>query len=114
MAEQATTERSPPSPRRVIAGKINIKRRKQTCVDREKLRAAILLRQPWRLATGPRTEEGKTKSALNGRKTKRGFTGVRAMKREIKVVNSMLREMREARTDVIRARLQDSVNETAE
>ena len=91
-----------PNPRRVIAGMANFrKRRGLTPEGRLKLQEAARFHQPWWDSTGPRSAEGKAKSALNGRKTKRGYTGVRAMRREISAVKAMISQMQGTRAEVI-------------
>lgn len=91
-----------PNPRRVIAGMANFrKRRGLTPEGRLKLQEAARFHQPWVDSTGPRSAEGKAKSAMNGRKTKRGYTGVRAMRREISAVKAMICQMQGTRAEVI-------------
>ena len=93
-----------PNPRRVIAGIANFrKRRGLTPEGRLKLQEAARFHQPWVDSTGPRSAEGKANVALNGRKTKRGYTGVRAMRREISSVNAMICQMQGTRAEVISA-----------
>jgi hypothetical protein len=56
------------NPRRVAAGLQNgSKRRPWTDEDREKQRQNALEAKPWQLSTGPRSDEGKKRSAANGR-----------------------------------------------
>ncbi len=91
-----------PNPRRVIAGMANFrKRRGLTPEGRLKLQEAARFHQPWWDSTGPRSPEGKAKAALNGRRTKRGYTGVRALRREISAVKAMICQMQAARAEVI-------------
>jgi hypothetical protein len=57
-----------PNPRRVIAGKLNqLKCKGLTPAGRARLRQAALAHRPWTFSTGPRTPEGKARSARNGR-----------------------------------------------
>lgn len=76
------------------------KRRGLTPEGRQRLRDAIIFHQPWVDSTGPRSVEGKAKVAMNGRKTKRGYTGVREMQREISAVMAMICQMQTARAEV--------------
>ena len=55
------------NPKRVIAGRINGPRRRPwSSEDRERQRENALRQRPWLYATGPRTPEGKQRSAANG------------------------------------------------
>src|SRR6516162_328005 len=55
------------NPRRVAAGKLNhSKRRGFTKEGLARLRKAALAARPWERTTGPKTREGKAKSARNG------------------------------------------------
>ena len=57
-----------PNPRRQAAGRRNrLLRCSLTPEGRERLRQTALKNRPWKLSTGPRTEEGKKRSAANGR-----------------------------------------------
>lgn len=57
-----------PNPRRVAAGKKNrLKWPGLTAAGRERLRQATLANKPWLQSTGPKTREGKARSAANGR-----------------------------------------------
>jgi hypothetical protein len=63
-AESAERDKSPA---RVAAGRVNgSKRRPWTAKDRERLQRQCLVRKPWLRSTGPRTDAGKQRSALNG------------------------------------------------
>ena len=58
-----------PNPRRVAAGRANHqKRRGLTAEGRERLRQAAFANRPWEKATGPRTAEGRARSAANARR----------------------------------------------
>jgi hypothetical protein len=51
----------------VAAGQRNVQLRSGLSAEGvERVRAAALAHQPWRFSTGPRTPEGKAKSAANG------------------------------------------------
>jgi hypothetical protein len=59
----------PKNPRRVAAGRVNgSKRRAWTTEDRQRLSRQCMERKPWLASTGPRTTEGKWRSAQNGRR----------------------------------------------
>jgi hypothetical protein len=56
------------NPKRVAAGKLNqLKCRGLTPAGRARLRQAALAHRPWTFSTGPRTPEGKARSARNGK-----------------------------------------------
>lgn len=56
------------NPNRVAAGKRNrALRQPLSSESREKLREAIRRHKPWRLSTGPRTTDGKLRSAANSK-----------------------------------------------
>ena len=55
------------NPLRVAAGRKNgCKRRPWGPEDRQRLRELALRNKPWKPSTGPRSEEGKYRSAANG------------------------------------------------
>jgi hypothetical protein len=57
-----------PNPKRVAAGRLNgLKSRGLTPAGRARLREAALAGCPWTYSTGPRTPEGKARSARNGK-----------------------------------------------
>jgi hypothetical protein len=57
----------------VAAGRLNrLKRRELTPAGRERLRLLALAERPWEHATGPRSPQGKARSALNGKARQRG------------------------------------------
>jgi hypothetical protein len=61
-----------PNPKRVAAGKLNgIKRGELSAEGRERLRQCAHATRPWEHASGPRTAEGKARSARNGRLRRR-------------------------------------------
>ena len=56
-----------PDPRRSEINRLNRqKSRGMSPEGRARVRAATLLHRPWEYSTGPRTEAGKARSALNG------------------------------------------------
>src|SRR5262245_11399698 len=59
---------SSPNPRRVLAGRLNHAKRKDlTPAGRERLRQSALVNRPWLFSTGPRSPQGKARSAANGK-----------------------------------------------
>jgi hypothetical protein len=63
----------------------------------ERLRAATLANRPWRYNTGPRTPEGKARSARNGCSRQRGEKSTRALRVELAIVVALIHEMDSAR-----------------
>ena len=53
---------------------------------RERLRAAALASRPWEHSTGPRTAEGKARSAENGRSRQEGPISARRVRSEADVL----------------------------
>lgn len=87
-----------PNPRRQAAGRKNRKKRGPlTESGRERLREAALRIQPWTRTTGPRTPEGKARSAANGRCRQQGPLSTREVHAEMADVRRLIREMRELR-----------------
>ena len=85
----------------MAAGRLNRQKRKGLTADgRRRLQAAILKNQPWLVATGPTSNDGKARSALNGSRTGRGNRGVSAMRREMQAVAEQIGQMREARQSI--------------
>ena len=60
-----------------------------TEAGRQKLREAAFRNKPWRYSTGPRTAEGKAKSALNAKKRHRGIP-IREQRRPIRAADGLL------------------------
>ena len=57
-----------PNPNRVAAGRLNRQKRGPLSTAAiERLRLAALANRPWEASTGPRTAEGKARSAANHR-----------------------------------------------
>ncbi len=91
---------SPPSPnpRRVAAGKVNRqKRRGLTFEGRERLRQAARANRPWEHTTGPRTPQGKARSARNGKVRQKGPQSVREIRRSLADLTALLNDMVEGR-----------------
>src|SRR5947208_11561912 len=83
-APATTTAPHTKNPKRVAAGKQNrMKRKGLTPEGRERLRQAALENQPWLRATGPRTAEGKARSAENSRVRQLGPRSIRQVRREL-------------------------------
>jgi hypothetical protein len=86
------------NPKRVAAGKRNrALRRGLTEAGRQRLRESALRHEPWRFATGPKTPEGKARSAANGKKRQLGPRSVRQVRAELADLRGLLAEMRAAR-----------------
>ncbi|WP_146602802.1 hypothetical protein [Novipirellula aureliae] len=64
---------------------------------RERLRQAALANKPWLRATGPRTPEGKERSAANSQRQKKGAKSVRERRAAIADINALLMTLRECR-----------------
>jgi len=87
-----------PSPRRQAAGRANRKKRGPlTEAGRQRLRAAALRTKPWARATGPRTPEGKARSAANGRWRQEEPVSTREVRAEMAAVRQLIQQMRELR-----------------
>jgi hypothetical protein len=95
-----TTEDSTkgPNPRRVIAGRLNRTRRGPlTEGGREKLRETALRNRPWLHSTGPRTQQGKARAAMNGKARQKGELSIRELRATLSDVGQLVRQMRETR-----------------
>ncbi|MGP0066078.1 MAG: hypothetical protein ACLQGP_21065 [Isosphaeraceae bacterium] len=67
----------------------------------ERIRASTLATRPWELACGPRTAEGKARSARNGRARQKGEKSARELRAEIAGVFSFIGEMAAARRSLM-------------
>src|SRR5688572_28308281 len=86
------------NPRRVAAGKLNRqKRRGLPPAGVERSRQAALERQPWLRSTGPRTAQGKARSAANGRRRQKGELSVRQFRASLIDARSILNDMARCR-----------------
>jgi hypothetical protein len=84
-----------PNPRRQAAGRANrAKSGPLTEAGRERLRQAAQRNRPWAHSTGPRTEEGKARSARNGKVRQAGPLSVREARAELAAVRSLIGQMR--------------------
>ena len=72
-----------------------------TEAGRQKLREAAFRNKPWRYSTGPRTAEGKAKSALNAKKRQTEEISVRERKRAVRDAASLLERMAMLRQQVL-------------
>jgi hypothetical protein len=73
-----------PNPKRVAAGKRNrLKRKGLSPEGRERLRQAALANRPWASSTGPRTPQGKARSARNGKLLQKGELSDREIRAEL-------------------------------
>jgi hypothetical protein len=87
------------NPRRVAAGKRNwLKRGPWTEEARERVRQAILKHQPWLRSTGPRTREGKARSAANGKVRQKGPRSVREVRAHLAQLSGLIASMEEVRS----------------
>ena len=68
----------------------------------ERLRAAALATRPWKLTRGPKTADGKARSARNGRVRQKGEKSVRELRAELVEVFSLINQMAAARRSVMR------------
>src|SRR5437764_1321947 len=90
-----------PNPRRVAAGRRNwSKRRGFTPEGLARLRQSALEHQPWTHATGPRTIEGKARSAANGRVYQQGPLSIRQIRAELAGVRALIDQLRDGRKQV--------------
>jgi hypothetical protein len=64
---------------------------------RAKLRATALRSRLWEHSTGPRTPEGKARSAANGRRTQKGPLSVRQMRAMAREAKELVQAMEAAR-----------------
>jgi hypothetical protein len=89
------------NPRRVWAGRLN--RQKWpgiTAEGRQRLRASCLKNAPWKSSTGPRTVEGKARSAANARVLQKGPMSVRQRRAEIAEFLGLAGLLRRTRRDL--------------
>jgi hypothetical protein len=87
--------------RRVEAGRQNrTKRGALTSVGLQRLRDSAVRTKPWVHSTGPRTEAGKARVAMNGRKRQKGCLSVRDLRASVSDVNLLIRRMKEHRGSI--------------
>ena len=87
-----------PNPKRVAAGRRNRQRRGElTPSGRERLRKAALGNQPWRQATGPRTDAGKARAAANGKRRQLGGLSVRELRDCLSILLAEVDQLRDVR-----------------
>jgi hypothetical protein len=93
MAITMNTSQSP-DPRRVAVGRLNRqKRRGLTAEGREALRQAAYLTKPWLYKPGPKTPEGKARSARNSKVQQKNEKSVRELARELAGLSRLADEM---------------------
>lgn len=88
---------------RVLASRKQLPTRNRlTPEGQRKLRATALKHRPWTRSTGPKSPEGKAKSAANGLKRQRvpGSPSVRQLRRELAGANTLMSQMAEVRRSV--------------
>src|SRR5271156_3172549 len=82
-----------PDPRRSEINKLNRQKwRGLSPEGREKVRATTLANRPWEKSTGPRTPEGKARSARNSRAGQEGKSA-RALRTELAEMFSLINQM---------------------
>jgi hypothetical protein len=87
-----------PNPRRVEAGRQNrMKRKGLTEEGRQRLRQSALRHRPWEHASGPRTAQGKSQAAKNGKKRQCGPLSVREVRGGLEALRQLLQEARAVR-----------------
>jgi hypothetical protein len=64
-----------------------------TAEGKERLRQAALAGQPWRYSTGPRTPEGKARSAANGKLRQKGSMSVREVRASLAELKGIVGDM---------------------
>jgi hypothetical protein len=102
------------NPKRVLAGRLNrAKRKALTPEGIERLRQAAIAHRPWEHSTGPRTPEGKTKVAANGRSKQKGPESVRAAKRNVAALGQLLEAMTAARKALTESACPDPIDHHA-
>ena len=90
-----------PNPKRVSAGRLN--RQKWpgiTAEGRQRLRASCLKLAPWKFSTGPRTVDGKARSAANARVLQKGPMSVRERRAEVAELLGLVGLLRQTRRDL--------------
>lgn len=95
-----------PDPRRSEINRRNRQKWRMTPEGRARVRAAILLHRPWEHSTGPRTPEGKARSARNGRAGREG-PSVRETQAELAGILSVMNQMAATRRLLSRMESQD-------
>ena len=89
---------------RQIAGRLNHSKRKGlSAAGRQRLREAAKLNRPWKHATGPRTLEGKRRSAANGRVRQIGSLSVRQLQAFTAEIHEAIEAMRDTRREASEA-----------
>jgi len=82
------------NPKRIAAGKLSYRKRKGlTPGGLERLRAAALAGKPWLHSTGPKSPEGKARSAANGKFNQKNAKSVRERRAERAGFLGLAREM---------------------
>ena len=98
---ESTAKFKPKSPARVAAGERNRQLRGPLRPEgRERLRQAALRNEPWQFSTGPRTEEGKARVAMNGRKHKKGDLSIRERRALTADIRSLIAQTAKVRRQI--------------
>jgi hypothetical protein len=77
------------------------KRRGLSPEGRERLRQAALAGRPWTHSTGPKTAEGKTRAAANGRARQRGVHSIREVRGLLAGVCELAGQMASLRQELL-------------
>lgn len=95
------------NPRRIAAGQRNgLKRRPWNEADRLRLSRQCHERRPWLASTGPRTGQGKQRSARNGHGRCPDPNSLRQLRADRAAVNRMRRQMAPVHDAIQAARVQ--------
>ncbi len=87
-----------PDPKTMQTGRQKrLKRGQKTPEVIEKLRQYAFKNKPWLHSTGPRTAEGKTRSAANVLKRRKAENSVRRLRAEVAQIGSLIKKMTDAR-----------------
>jgi hypothetical protein len=84
-----------PNPKRVAAGRENRKKRRGLTPDgRQRIRESTLANQPWQHSTGPKTMQGKARSARNGKVRQQGAMSIRELHQATAEVDFQIKDIR--------------------
>ena len=98
----ATPSSRTPDPRRSEINRRNRQKwRGMSPEGKARVRAAALVHRPWERSTGPRTAEGKARSARNGRLGREGLS-IRELRAELAGVFTLIHQMTASRNSLMR------------
>ena len=86
--------------RNTNAESLTSRKGKFTSARIEQLRQAALARRPWEKSTGPKTVEGKARSAANGRRRQKGALSVREKRAMASETTALMNAMRQLRQEL--------------